>query len=103
MVGVGTVLADDPLLTCRLEGGKNPVRVICDTRLRTPLDSRIVNKVMAYIAPKLFGGAAAKSPVGGLGVELPAQAVRLKNSVVTRIGDDFLIESEVDTDVHRDR
>lgn len=36
MAGVGTVLADDPLLTCRMEGGRNPVRVICDTHLRTP-------------------------------------------------------------------
>ena len=42
LAGVGTVLADDPLLTCRMEGGRNPVRVICDTHLRTPLDSRIV-------------------------------------------------------------
>ena len=42
MTGVGTVLADNPLLTCRMEGGRNPVRVICDTRLRTPLDSKIV-------------------------------------------------------------
>ena len=42
MAGVGTVLADDPLLTCRTEGGKNPVRIVCDTRLRTPLDSRLV-------------------------------------------------------------
>ena len=31
MVGVGTVLADDPLLTCRMENGRNPIRVICDT------------------------------------------------------------------------
>ena len=36
------MLADNPLLTCRMEGGRNPVRVICDTRLRTPLDSQIV-------------------------------------------------------------
>lgn len=42
MVGIGTVLADDPLLTCRMEGGRNPVRVICDTHLRTPLESQIV-------------------------------------------------------------
>ncbi|MBO1704309.1 RibD family protein, partial [Eubacterium callanderi] len=42
MVGIGTILADDPLLTCRMESGKNPVRVICDTHLRTPLDSKIV-------------------------------------------------------------
>lgn len=42
MVGVGTVLADDPLLTCRIEGGRNPVRVVCDTHLRTPNGSQIV-------------------------------------------------------------
>lgn len=42
LVGIGTVLADDPLLNCRIEGGKDPVRVICDTKLRIPLDSQIV-------------------------------------------------------------
>ena len=63
----------------------------------------MVQRIQAYIAPKLFGGADAKSPVAGLGVETPAQAVRLKNTAATRIGEDFLLESEVDTDVHRDR
>lgn len=176
LVGVGTVLADDPLLTCRMEGGRNPVRIVCDTRLRTPLDSRlvrtagevptilatacedaarreayeaagcrvlvlpqrdghvdlealmarlgeenidsvllegggtlnwaalecgVVQKVQAYVAPKLFGGASAKSPVGGLGVDAPARAVRLKHTTVIPVGEDFLIESEVDADVHR--
>jgi len=42
MVGIGTVLADDPLLTCRAEGGRNPVRIVCDTHLRIPLDSQLV-------------------------------------------------------------
>ncbi|WP_164168676.1 bifunctional diaminohydroxyphosphoribosylaminopyrimidine deaminase/5-amino-6-(5-phosphoribosylamino)uracil reductase RibD [Ruminococcus flavefaciens] len=42
MAGVGTVLADDPLLTCRLENGRDPIRIICDSSLRTPLDSNIV-------------------------------------------------------------
>ncbi|MCD7810918.1 MAG: bifunctional diaminohydroxyphosphoribosylaminopyrimidine deaminase/5-amino-6-(5-phosphoribosylamino)uracil reductase RibD [Ruminococcus sp.] len=42
MVGVGTVLADNPMLTCRLENGRNPVRIICDTHLRMPLESNIV-------------------------------------------------------------
>ena len=41
MAGIGTVLRDDPLLTCRMEGGRNPVRIICDSRLRIPEDSRI--------------------------------------------------------------
>ena len=178
MAGVGTVLADDPMLNCRMEGGRDPVRVICDSHLRTPLDSQIVRtageiptifaaahpaaervealvnagcrvwdlpdrdghvdlnalmerlgregidsvllegggtlnwavlesgvvqRVQAYIAPKIFGGEAAKSPVCGLGVETPNQAVRLKNTRITPIGEDFLLESEVDTDVHGNR
>jgi diaminohydroxyphosphoribosylaminopyrimidine deaminase/5-amino-6-(5-phosphoribosylamino)uracil reductase len=44
MVGVGTVLADDPDLTCRIAGYRpfQPVRVIADSHLRTPLTSRLV-------------------------------------------------------------
>ncbi|MBR2742192.1 MAG: bifunctional diaminohydroxyphosphoribosylaminopyrimidine deaminase/5-amino-6-(5-phosphoribosylamino)uracil reductase RibD [Clostridia bacterium] len=42
MAGVGTVTADDPQLNCRIEGGRDPVRVICDSRLRTPIESKIV-------------------------------------------------------------
>ena len=171
MVGVGTVLADDPLLTCRMENGRNPVRVICDTHLRTPpqaqvvttadqiptilatcctdperqavyqragcqvlcldeknghvdlrqlmerlgreqidsillegggtlnwaaLECGIVQQVQAYIAPKLFGGRDAKTPVEGVGVPVPDNAFRLKNSRLERLGEDLLIESEVE-------
>ena len=178
LAGVGTVLADDPLLTCRMEGGRSPIRVICDTHLRTPLTSQIVQtagevstilatscgegarrapyeaagcrvwvlpereghvdltalmdrlgeesidsvlleggstlnwsaleqglvrKVQAYIAPKLFGGGAARSPVEGLGVAVPDQAVRLTHMTITPLGDDFLLEGEVEPHVHRDR
>lgn len=42
MVGIGTVLADNPELTCRLPGGKNPVRIIVDSNLRIPLDSKVL-------------------------------------------------------------
>ncbi len=42
MVGIDTVLADDPRLTVRLVKGKNPTRIILDTRLRIPLDARVV-------------------------------------------------------------
>lgn len=42
MVGIGTVLADDPMLTCRIEGGRNPVRIVCDTNLRIPYESTLV-------------------------------------------------------------
>ncbi|MCR1899950.1 bifunctional diaminohydroxyphosphoribosylaminopyrimidine deaminase/5-amino-6-(5-phosphoribosylamino)uracil reductase RibD [Irregularibacter muris] len=42
MVGVGTILEDDPMLNCRLENGRNPLRIICDTSLRTPLQAKVV-------------------------------------------------------------
>ncbi len=42
LVGIGTVLADDPMLTCRMEGGRNPVRIVLDTHLRIPIGSKIV-------------------------------------------------------------
>lgn len=55
MVGIGTVLADDPLLNCRTEEGVDPVRIVCDSKLRIPLDSRIVKTareiptIVAYV------------------------------------------------------
>ncbi len=198
MVGIGTVLADDPLLTCRLDHSINPTRIICDSRLRIPLESNIVktakevptiiatgmsadecakqaeemagmeaskqqelspvereekrkslkeagcelievpgsqagidlkalmkilgekgidsilleggsnlnfsalqagivSKVESYIAPKLFGGADAKTPVGGTGVDLPKEAFRLNNPKITQIEEDLLIEWEVES------
>jgi diaminohydroxyphosphoribosylaminopyrimidine deaminase/5-amino-6-(5-phosphoribosylamino)uracil reductase len=41
MVGAATVIADNPRLTCRLEGGRDPARVIIDGRLRVPATSKI--------------------------------------------------------------
>ena len=42
MVGVNTVIKDNPKLTCRIEGGKNPVRIIVDSKLRIPTTSEVV-------------------------------------------------------------
>ena len=44
LVGAGTALADDPMLTCRLPGmaDRSPIRVVLDRRLRVPLDSALV-------------------------------------------------------------
>ncbi len=176
MVGVETVISDNPMLNCRIDGGTNPTRIVCDTNLRTPLESNIVktaneiktiiattctdtkkhqeylnnsvdiivvskkdnkvdlkelmtklgkreidsillegggalnfsalesgivNKVKAYIAPKIFGGIDAKSPVSGDGFEKISDCVQLKTLNICQIEDDILIESEVINNVHR--
>ena len=59
------------------------------------LESGIVNKIQAYVAPKLFGGQQAKTPVGGTGVDSPEKAWRLSAPVITKLGQDILLESEV--------
>ncbi|MEN8907212.1 MAG: bifunctional diaminohydroxyphosphoribosylaminopyrimidine deaminase/5-amino-6-(5-phosphoribosylamino)uracil reductase RibD [Clostridiales bacterium] len=42
MVGIGTVLTDNPSLDCRIPNGNNPIRIICDSKLSIPLNSKIV-------------------------------------------------------------
>jgi diaminohydroxyphosphoribosylaminopyrimidine deaminase/5-amino-6-(5-phosphoribosylamino)uracil reductase len=42
IVGIGTVLADDPELTCRVRGGRQPVRVVLDAKARLPIRSRLL-------------------------------------------------------------
>ena len=56
------------------------------------LESGIVNKVQAYIAPKLFGGAESKTPVEGRGFPAPAEAPMLENVTYMQLGRDLLIE-----------
>ncbi len=50
MCGVGTVLADDPMLNCRIADRevRQPVRVIADSHLRTPLDSKVLGTAVEY-------------------------------------------------------
>ncbi|MFN3531584.1 MAG: bifunctional diaminohydroxyphosphoribosylaminopyrimidine deaminase/5-amino-6-(5-phosphoribosylamino)uracil reductase RibD [Candidatus Brocadia sp.] len=45
LVGINTVLRDDPLLTCRLEGGRNPKRIIIDSNAALPLNSRLLKTI----------------------------------------------------------
>lgn len=49
LVGVGTILTDDPLLNVRLVEGRNPQVVILDTHLRTPLKARLLRENPAPI------------------------------------------------------
>ena len=183
MAGIGTVLADDPMLNVRIEGGKSPVRIICDSSLRIPLDCRIcrtakeyptivacaadvlrdevrvdgsdgksaesnkrrelealgiqvvrtsgcggrvdlkelmeilggqgidsillegggtlndsalragiVREIQAFVAPKIFGGKEAKTPVAGIGAGNPDEAVPLTLGKISQIGEDLLLE-----------
>ncbi len=75
MVGIGTVLADDPLLNCRCAEGADPVRIVCDSRLRMPLSAQLVKTAKeiptivacshtAFEAPRLQGKIAALSDAG---------------------------------------
>lgn len=44
VTGVGTVIADDPQLTCRIADGRNPWRVILDSQLRIPLSAKLLRQ-----------------------------------------------------------
>lgn len=48
MTGIGTVLADDPMLTCRLEEPGIHTRIICDSSLRIPADCNIIKTAREY-------------------------------------------------------
>ncbi len=187
MVGIGTVLADNPMLNCRIEEGVDPVRIICDSGLRIPLDSDIVktakeiktivaysgadimasgnmtgrsgvdtdkcekqkrlsehgitlldtgreprvnlkvlmqklgemkidsvliegggtvnasalragivNKIYAYIAPKIIMGENARSPVEGKGIQLMKDALCLKRIQSEMIGTDLLVTGYIE-------
>lgn len=171
MVGIGTVLADDPMLNCRTEEGVDPVRIVCDSKLRLPPDSNLVRtaheipvleictedvirteegqkkqkyleeagvtvipcgagqvdlkalmpllfeehgvdsillegggtlagsaleagilqRVYAFVAPKLIGGADARSPVEGKGAATMAEVPELQDITVIRFGPDLCV------------
>ena len=55
----------------------------------------LVNKTEIYIAPKIFGGKDAKTPVEGQGFRLPAESLNLEKSKVSILGEDILIESYI--------
>jgi diaminohydroxyphosphoribosylaminopyrimidine deaminase/5-amino-6-(5-phosphoribosylamino)uracil reductase len=102
MVGVGTVLADNPELTCRIPGFRPTpiVRIIADSHLRTPLTSRLM--ATAADIPTWFllregtnlaredafaeiGATLIKIPGSPAGVDLKAAMTALNNAGLTRI------------------
>jgi diaminohydroxyphosphoribosylaminopyrimidine deaminase / 5-amino-6-(5-phosphoribosylamino)uracil reductase len=76
MVGVGTVLADDPALTVRgVRGGRDPVRVVVDSRLRTPPGARVLpansaSRARVVIATTARASAAAEARLSAAGAEV---------------------------------
>jgi len=167
LVGVNTVMADDPELTVRLDGDgwRQPLRVVLDSQLKIRQSARIVgsntliattksgrvgaaevvrlppaadgrvslpalldelgrrgtlsllveggaevhaslfeaglvDKVHAYVAPRLIGGREAPGPLGGQGVDQLTASPHLSEVDFVRLGDDLLITGYVD--VHRD-
>jgi len=174
MLGIGTVLSDDPFLTTRFEdgSGSDPIRIIVDSNGRIPLQAKVLNlkskaktiiattekidiakikaleekgaeviitplkndkvdlrflmkalgerkidsvlleggselnysaleegivdKVNAFIAPKIIGSNIAKTSVGGKGTTTMAEAISLKYIDVKRFGNDIMIEGYVE-------
>jgi diaminohydroxyphosphoribosylaminopyrimidine deaminase/5-amino-6-(5-phosphoribosylamino)uracil reductase len=172
LIGVNSVIVDDPMLNVRLDGKKwrNPFKIIADTHARIPLTAKvlshepqltilatsslapeekikrlkrlgvqvlncplmddridlnwlmgalaamdidsvmieggstlafsalksgIVDKIINFIAPKLLGGKAAPSPLGGEGIASMNEAVRVRNWKMQKLGEDFVVEGYV--------
>lgn len=164
IVGVNTVLTDNPSLTTRMVIGKNPVRIVVDSMARTPINSKVicdgqaetvlavtenaplekilelknfgveiivagrdkvdlkilleelakreitsvlvegggtlhysmfennlVDKIFAFIAPKIIGGKNSLTAVEGAGFTKISDAVQIKNLTAENIGEDILI------------
>ena len=79
LVGVATVRVDDPQLTCRIAGGRNPYRVVLDSRLRIPLTAQLCKQkdaLKTIIATTTGASAARVRALEALGAQvwrLPAQ------------------------------
>jgi len=90
MVGAGTVVADNPRLTCRVAGGRDPVRVIIDGRLRCPPRARVFverSAAPALLVTTVANAARARRRYGGARVEVigcPARGAEIDLRVLMR-------------------
>lgn len=64
--------------------------------LGTLLDARQIDEVHVFIAPQLFGGERAASPIGGAGIEQVADARGVENLTIARLGDDLYLHGRLD-------
>ncbi|UCD34311.1 MAG: bifunctional diaminohydroxyphosphoribosylaminopyrimidine deaminase/5-amino-6-(5-phosphoribosylamino)uracil reductase RibD [Nitrospiraceae bacterium] len=72
LVGIGTVRKDDPSLDCRMRGGRNPYRVIVDSRLEIPLKAKVLNFTdgKTIIASAQGADRRARKTLAGKGVQV---------------------------------
>ena len=72
LVGINTVLADNPMLNCRLPGGVNPLRIVLDSNLRIPLDCQLVQTArnIPLMVVCSSDPAGKREKLEGLGVEV---------------------------------
>src|SRR5262249_8088579 len=84
LTGIGTAVADDPLLTCRLPGMRSPVRVVLDATLRLPLASKLVataREVPLWVVTSTAAARAREQALAAHGVDVarvPGTAVQLE-------------------------
>jgi len=102
LVGIGTVLSDDPLLTCRLPGmeKRSPVRVVLDRSLRIPGDSRLVHSAREtplWVFASELADAPAAMKLGGAG----AQVVRVAPRDSTGLDLDALLHALAERGITR--
>lgn len=167
MVGINTVLLDNPYLTCRIENSRNPYRIIVDSNLKIPLDANvigndgkcivatisdnsekinklknmgvkiikinscnkvelnelmiklgelnidsillegggtlnfsaleanIVDKVITFIAPKIIGGAEAKTGIEGTGFKNISDCIELSDISYTQFDNDIMLQGYI--------
>jgi diaminohydroxyphosphoribosylaminopyrimidine deaminase/5-amino-6-(5-phosphoribosylamino)uracil reductase len=71
LTGIGTILADDPALNVRIaESDRQPLRVVLDSRLRTPSDARVINREGAVLVLGVQEDAARRQSLERQGVEV---------------------------------
>ncbi|SFC74394.1 bifunctional diaminohydroxyphosphoribosylaminopyrimidine deaminase/5-amino-6-(5-phosphoribosylamino)uracil reductase RibD [Clostridium uliginosum] len=72
MVGVNTIIMDDPELTCRIENGRNPIRIVLDSTLRIPINAKVIENKEAttIIATTINSDKLKKEKLLSLGVKV---------------------------------
>jgi diaminohydroxyphosphoribosylaminopyrimidine deaminase/5-amino-6-(5-phosphoribosylamino)uracil reductase len=102
LIGIGTVLRDDPLLTARIRGGRDPYRIVLDSRLRIPEEAKVIGTspskaiiVSTELAPKEKLDKLGKTGAQVLILDSREGRVNLK-SCLSRLGEigimDLLVE-----------